>query len=179
MHPLSERGLSDWLNHVGEALASHFEELSLDRGWDARNFATALKGSPHKRKPDVMLLDKSPESEPMWIAVRALCETTSVANFHQDIRRTISQKSFLIFNNQFNRRFVPSLAFFGPSFWFTAIDWAGVVYSPDYNIQNDKLLLLRIIIGLMFANKEVIGYDLTMRCGSDSEICGITGWKGI
>jgi len=173
-HPLSERDLSDWLNRVGEALASHFEELSLDRGWDARNFATALKGSPHKRKPDVMLLDKSPESEPTWIAVRALCETTSVANFHQDIRRTISQKSFLIFNNQFNRRFVPSLAFFGPSFRFIAIDRAGVVYSPDYNIQNDKLLLLRIIIGLMFANKEVIGYDLTMRCGSDGEICGIT-----
>jgi hypothetical protein len=121
-----------------------------------------------------MLLDNSLKLEPAWIMVRGLCETTAVANFNQKIRRTISQKSFLIFNTQFNRRFVPSLAFYGPYFQFTAIDRAGIVYSPDYHVQDDDLLLLRIIIGFLFADKETIGYDPTMRHGDDGEILGIT-----
>ena len=66
------------------------------------------------------------------------------------------------------------LAFFGFFFQSTAIDQAGGVYSPNYNSQDDELLLLCIIIGLMFANKEVIGYDVTMHCGSDDEILRIT-----
>ena len=108
-HPLLKCDLSDWLNRVIEALASHFEEPSLDHQWDARNFASSLKGLTHKCKPDVMLLDKSLKSEPTWIAVCALCESTAVANFHPDICRTISQKSFLIFNNQFNHCIVTSV----------------------------------------------------------------------
>ena len=48
------------------------------------------------------------------------------------------------------------------------------MYSPDYRIQDDDLLLLWIIIGFLFADEETIGYDPMMCHGDNGEILGIT-----
>jgi len=64
MHPSLESDIGAWLNCIREVLASYFKEPSLDRKWDTGNFASPLKGSTHKCKPNVMLLDKSLELEP-------------------------------------------------------------------------------------------------------------------
>jgi hypothetical protein len=170
--PLTEEGVAKWMNGIGAALAMHKNQCST-RVWDASRCNKPLSGSPHDRKLDVMLLDQGLQREPTWPVVRALCEVTNQRAFHKTIKDTLYQKACIMFTKQLDRRFVPTLSFFGTSFRFVTCDRSGVVHSITYDIENDRLILLRIIAGLLFGDDSVIGYDKTMRHGDNGEIIAI------
>ena len=54
------------------------------------------------------------------------------------------------------------------------VDRSSVVYSKDYDITQNALILLYIIAGFMFANDETLIYHSTMHCGENSSIVAIT-----
>ena len=87
---------------------------------------------------------------------------------------TIQQKSFLVFYTQLDRCFILSLSFSWDRFFFTACNHAGLVNSSIYNIHQDALVLLCILVGLMFCPERQIGYDDSMYRVPDGNIITIT-----
>jgi Fungal protein kinase len=147
------------------------------RKWNADYHNTPLDGSPIKRKPDIILVDHSGKEDarmPRWPNVRAICEITATKNFHARIRYTIWSKAFIMMNTQFNRIFIPFLSICGERFWLNVCDRAGVIQSIEYNLHDNALVFLRVLVGFMFGNESVLGRDTTMRLGADDEVVGIT-----
>jgi hypothetical protein len=176
----SEANIGEWLNLIGGALREVYKdaigtyidvdgnEVTLpERIWRSDYSGIHLEGSDIKRKPDLILVDKSYEEKSLtWSQVHALGEVTvSALSKNKTIIDTIYQKSFLITNTQENRNFVPSIYFTGKdSFTFEVCDRSGAVHSQTMKIANNQLTLLRIITGLMFARPSNIGYDETIDC---------------
>src|ERR1700722_8402975 len=172
----SESDLARWMNSIGSALASSTGRVLLKQ-WSSRFAFTPLKGSPIKRKPDVILLDSADMKkvdEIQWRHVRGLCETTNEDSFHNRIRNTISNKSFIVFTTQYDRRFLPCLSFWNSKFRLTICDRSGIVHSITYTINGNVLTLLRILIALMFGDDSLVGYDVSMCRGSGGKIESIT-----
>jgi len=177
-----EDDVASWMNGIGDAVQQRTQSHIL-RKWSAQYCNTPLNGSPHTRKPDIILLDAavadsiSSGYELKWHDVRALSEITSQESFHMAIKATVAQKSYIMFLTQCDRRFVTALSFHGDRFRFCACDRAGVVHTSSFPIARSAGLvnptLLRIIIGLMFATNSTIGYDQMMTRGPDGQIVKI------
>ena len=84
---------------------------------------------------------------------------------------TVTDKSFIILTTQPDRVFVPILSFCGTSNNFsvrlTVTDCQGLLHSQALKLgtlfrQVESLIFLRLLIGLCFAPKHVIGYDPIM-----------------
>jgi len=177
-----EEAVADWMNEIGSVIEQHTQSPIL-RKWSALYCNTPLKDTPHSRKPDIMLLDANIADSlsegyvPKWFDVRGLSEVTSQESFHSTLKSTVTQKSYLVFLTQGDRRYVTTLSFHGKQFRFTVCDRAGVIHSKSLPItwKNGRInpTLLRIIIGFMFATESDIGYDWTMARGPDGQIIKI------
>jgi hypothetical protein len=172
----TETSYADWFNSIGDALEA-LTKVGRVRKWSADSCTAPLPGATTKRKPDIMLVDcepGSPDTQKQWSSIRAIAEVTAENRFPQRMRITIQQKSFLAFYTQPDRRFVLSLSFSRDRFFFTACDRAGLVNSFVYNIHQDALVLLRVLVGLMFCPERQIGYDDSMYRAPDGNIITIT-----
>lgn len=151
-----EAGVADWLNLIGAELQRVTDKSPL-RSWNANYNTAPLPGMETKRKPDIILMKEG--EHPEWSNVDAICEVTSETGFPARLRNTVTQKAYLIFLSQPNRRFTISLSFSSAAFQLVVYDRAGEVNSSKYNINTNALLLLRIIVGLIYSDEEVMGYD--------------------
>jgi hypothetical protein len=162
-----------------EKLANFFNEVCGDieqltgkkavRTWNSRFCNAPLEGSPISRKPDIILVDVDKRSPTTWCSVRAITEVTTQEYETKKITATVTDKSYIILTTQPDRVFVPILSVWGNfHFRLTVTDRQGQLRSQVFNIgdpwrAHDSLMLLRLIIGLCFADKPVVGYDPTMR----------------
>lgn len=183
----TENNFADWLNSIGDALETMYPLLGtyLDvdgkqaaiakRRWSPRHHGSILDGSPIRRKPDAILVDRNCESgvdgqEITWQKVHAVCEVTvSERKNSKTIKETVRQKSYLMLTTQVDRCFTICLDFTCDSFTLTIIDRTGLVHTETLKVLEEPSTLLRIIVGLMFGRPSDIGYDETMECDDDGK----------
>jgi hypothetical protein len=146
------------------------------RTWNSSFCNTVLDGSPISRKPDIILVDVDNQCPIAWPSVRAITEVTTQEYETKKIAATVTDKTYIILTTQPDRVFVPVLSVWGNfSFRITVTDRQGQLRSQIFNIgdpwrTHDSLTFLRLIIGLCFADKPVVGYDPTMRTDDKNKL---------
>lgn len=166
----NEKLICDFLNEVCKDIAK-IENVRQVREWNSLFCNTPLLGSPISRKPDIILIDVTKRSPVTWSSVRAIAEFTAQDRETKKICSTVTDKTYIILTTQPNRVFVPILSFWNGGsnlcLRLTVTDRQGQLRSQVLKIgeqwrQADHLNFLRLLIGLCFAPKDVVGYDLTM-----------------
>jgi hypothetical protein len=177
----NEKNVAVFLNQICESMAK-LTGAERTRDWNSGYCTTHLPGSPIIRKPDIILVDKLRSSSVTWTSVRAIAEVTSQDGEPKRISNTVTDKSFIILTTQPDRVFVPILSFCGTSNNFsvrlTVTDRQGQLRSQPLKLgtpwrQVESLVFLRLLIGLCFAPKPVIGYDPTMLTDEEDRVVSI------
>ena len=183
----SEPQLAAFMNRICEAIAAASGQESL-RKWNAKHCNTPLHGSPIRRKPDVILLDRDFAGVPKWQNVHSVAELTTSACEHHRIIRTVTDKTYIMLGVQPNRIFVPIISAWGGSkFRLTVTDRQGQLRTKTFDISGgvrraDLRNLIRILVGLCFGPGQAVGYDKTMIMGRDDVeviLCGGKEFKVI
>jgi hypothetical protein len=172
----TEHAVQNWLN----AIANNIQTVTgttTSRFWSAQYCDTVLPNSELRRKPDIVLINNV--LTPLdWRGVHAVAEVTSRSKFHSEMKRTINNKTYLMFCTQHHRRFVPFLAICSHKISFLVTDREGQAISEIYYHQSGEhnaLMLIRILVALMFSADEISGFDPTMTPSQDGEIETISG----
>jgi hypothetical protein len=185
----NEDRMAQWMNRIGELIEDKVpqvrnyvtiegEQSTLpQRRWTAAAAEKALAASsPYglKRKPDVALIsmidgeNMSLTGSDAWSKVNALCET-SLTNLsgNMTIEETLQQKSYIMFMEQDDRSFNPTLFFSGNSFGFHVFDRTGLrCFVAQLNAISSPKRILRILGCLFFGRPATVGYDETIRSES-------------
>ena len=174
----TEASMAAWLNGIADELAN-YTKVPVVRKWDACMKNTVVLGSNIQRKPDLVVVPKDfstdlcdNDNRPHWKSFHAYTEVTS-QSIQWRLNETTWQKSFVMFDAQPTRRFIPNLTFNDKNAILFVCDRAGVVHSKPLPLSKSKKELLRLIAGFAFAQEYVLGYDETMK-GSGDAITAIT-----
>lgn len=172
----TEAGIQNWFNLIAHNIASVKPKSPASRYWSSQYCNTVLPDKELEYKPDVILIDN--QHIPLdWRSVHAVAEVTSRKSFHSEMKRTINNKTYLMFSTQHNRRFVPFLAICAHKIYFFVTDREGQAMSEIRHLQEGDyhaLNLIRIIVALMFAQHETIGFDPTMTTSHEGQISTIS-----
>jgi hypothetical protein len=180
----TENNFADWPNTIRDALETMYPllgtYLNVDgkqaaiakRRWSPRYHGSILDGSPIRRKPDAILMDRNCESgvdgqEITWQKVHTVCEVTvSERKNSKTIKETVQQKSYLMLMMQVNCCFTICLDFTCDSFTLTVIDRASLVHSAllpanivilfAVAVYCCKILLQLLILLMLLIELEVI-----------------------
>ena len=158
----TEIGVQTWLNGIAKSISSA-AAVQAKRAWTAQYSDSILSGGELNRKPDIVLIDQ-PLAPIKWSTVNAVAEVTSRPKLHSEMRRTINNKTYLMFSTQHSRRFVPFLAICNSTIHFIVTDRQGqTIEDISYRQpgEHHALSFIRIIAALMFASDLTIGYDPT------------------
>jgi Fungal protein kinase len=127
-----------------------------------------------KRKLDVALISMingenlTLTGSDAWSKVNALCETsfTDIAG-NMTIKETLQQKSYIMFTEQDDRSFNPTLFFSSSSFGFHVFDCTGLhCFVAQLNATSSPKCILHILGCLFFGRPATVGYDETIRSES-------------
>jgi hypothetical protein len=163
----SEEKLADFLNNICENIHSLTGHAPIRR-WNSNFCNTVLEGSPISRKPDIVLVDTEKHTPITWPSIRAIAEVTTQEYEPKRISNTVTDKSYIILTTQPDRVFVPVLSFWGNlSVRLTVTDRQGQLRSQVLKLGvawrvSDSIKFVRLLIGLCFTAKPVVGYDPTM-----------------
>jgi Fungal protein kinase len=172
---LSEFQVEEWLNGIARAI-SRVTQQDTRKFWSSR-FANSVLDHPElDRKPDIILINEglNPIS---WRNVHAVAEVTTCEKLRSALKKTINNKTYLMFSTQYDRRFVPFLAICRNSIHFLVSDRQGQAITEIPYRQPGvyhALNLVRIIVALMFGSNETIGFDSTIKTQHDGEIKNIS-----
>ncbi|THH04002.1 hypothetical protein EW145_g5837 [Phellinidium pouzarii] len=122
-----------------------------------------------KRKPDGVVLDSvlsnTEENEADWSDMHAIMRlrvTADSASFNSAFRQ-ILDNARMIFCSQRIRRFVLGVIFISDNtMTFCVFDRSGVLCTERFDIMNDPEKLIRVVVGLLFADLIDLGYDPTV-----------------
>lgn len=141
-----EAGVADWLNSIDAELQRVTDKAPL-RSWNANYNAAPLPGMETKRKPDIILMKEG--EHPEWSNVDAVCKVTSETGFLARLHNTVTQKAYLIFLSQPNRRFTISIE----SHETTFVELIKRLSTSSRNLKNcitSGALIVFILCGLPF-----------------------------
>jgi hypothetical protein len=133
------------------------------RSWSADFCSHSMPGRGPKRKPDLILIDSSYNTESIsWGNVLCVGEVTRSKQLTSRIKETIASKSYSIFQGQEDRRFAISIAFCDRTIFLIMFDRAGGLFSQAYNIENDPCTFLYIVASMIFGTRTNMGFDPTL-----------------
>jgi hypothetical protein len=181
-----EDQMAQWMNGIGELIEKEVprvrDYVTIEgvrstlpkRRWTAVAADKPLPASsPYglRRKPDVALLNvidggsMSLTESDAWSKVNALCETSATnLSVNTTIENTLEQKSYIMFMEQDDRLFNPTLFFSGNTFGFRVFDRTGLrCFSAPLDAFHSPKHILRILSCLFFGRPATIGYDETIR----------------
>jgi len=185
MPALKEKEMADWLNQITTILGeiSKCEPLRL---WSDRSCDTPPIGSPIKRKPGLILLDKKyynelqdPNKQTDWAFIRSFAEVTRSPEASKQMTDTINAKSYLLFLCQHDRRFTLALSFTGDrSVRLTVADREGIIrWNKSLVVGQSRQhaqLFLRILSFLSFGSPVDIGLDPNVEIDHTGKCVAIT-----
>ena len=163
----TEKSVKEWLNAIGYSLTHATEVQRPSREWSTQSTNSPIPQAELDRKPDIVLINSADGSEiRQWKGIYAVTEVTSRPTWHTDLKYQINNKTYLILSDQHTRRFVPFFVMCSTMSYLVVTDREGQVYVEIDHLQEGEyhaLHLLRVIAGLMFATKEFLGFDRSIR----------------
>jgi hypothetical protein len=173
---LTEVAVQQWLNDIAGAI-SDIVKVPPKNTWSAKYANTVLDHDELKRKPDIILIRNGLLTPINWRNIHVVTEVTSSDKMHATMKRTINNKTYLMFCTQHSRRFVPFLAVCADFIHFIVSDRQGQAIADIPYRQSGvyhALDIIRIVVALMFGSDEIIGYDSTIETLPDGEITKIS-----
>ena len=173
---LTEVAVQEWLNSIGQAV-SDVTGFQPKKNWSSQYANTVLSHPELDCKPDIILINAGLLESINWRTIHMVTEVTSASKWHSTMKRTINNKTYLMFSTQHSRRYVPFLAVCGKIIYFLVSDRQGQAVAEIPYTQPGvyhALDIVRIVVALMFGSDEIIGYDSTIETGPDGEVMKIT-----
>ena len=175
----NEEQIATFLSHIAKAAYDTYKvKPKIYREWSGQFSTVPLSTDVMDidRKPDVIgitdteALKQALLSDPphlSWKFVDFVLEYKSKyqtpANFLDSVLVDLLNKGFCVLHSQDDRRFVIVLTLCSTSMRFTICDRGGVIHSLEFDIHKEPKLLLRLVLGLTFADGVFIGRDPTVR----------------
>ena len=162
-----EKELADFMNKLGEAAAplvndTEKKKVKTPRTWSSKFCNSAVPHGSCQRKPDIVLMNK-PEANSTsierWDDIFAAVEVKSSSESAKTLAQQLGQSARLMFGCQPDRRFVLAVAISGKSMNLTVFNRAGMFMSTFFDVHKKPELLVRIAVGLLFADRATLGFD--------------------
>lgn len=165
----AEFRVATWLNKIsniyGKLGKPDSQLINPPRLWNSDACQRPLPGKT-KRKPDIILTDNYTRRGQKvwgWEDVHVFIEVTSKQPpkniLCAQMRATLYSKAFMVFQAQPNRRFVLALTICRSQMYINLLDRAGAVHSSPINMVEQPAVVLRVLMGIVFATASTIGYD--------------------
>ncbi|KLO13796.1 hypothetical protein SCHPADRAFT_997111 [Schizopora paradoxa] len=148
------------------------------RFWTSSTKDRAPRGEATKRKSDLMLVAKGCMLDELYwwhCLVSKEIKYDEVAD--EDSSDQIWQAVKLIFRNQPNRMFVLGVKLVGTKMTLVYVDRSGMLVSSSFDIHEDPISFLRVVVGLVYVSDEYIGFDTSVSI--DKEGRGHASLNGI
>ena len=162
----NEKALTKCINRIGQAVAKTLKQVDAPRKWTAKYCNTSVKHDRCHRKPDVVLMDAqaadSSDTSTGWDRIFAVGELKSGSSAGQTIEQ-LAHYARLIFGEQPDRMHVLGFGVHQDKLFYTLFNRAGVFTSDGFNVHKNPDRLIRVVAGMMFAGRETIGFDPTMK----------------
>jgi Fungal protein kinase len=170
----SENDMARWLNALGGMIGHFNGNFKPKRMWFPNFWNMPSIGSNALRKPDLMLLDSDATFRVSWPMIYAFAEVGGGPNFPKCMISSISNKSYVMFMKQHDRRFVPALCFDGKGMFSVVItDRHGQITMSPMSLLRGRanaIILMKILCFLMYGSVEHTGLDVTMSRGPDAKV---------
>lgn len=111
----------------------------------------------------------------MWANIVVALEVKSNEKQLAEAISQCSRYSQSIFDAQPGRRFVPGVVVCGTKVTFLIFDRSGLIASEAISVHDNPQKFLRLIIGLLFADEEYLGFEPTLRKGEGGSLFIETG----
>ena len=108
---LTEIAVQEWLNNIVQAV-SKATGFILKKTWSSQFTNTVLSGSELNHKPNIILISTRLLNPINWRNIHAVTEVTSSPIWHSTMKKTINNKTYLMFCTQHSHQFVPFLSIF-------------------------------------------------------------------
>ncbi|KAL1700327.1 hypothetical protein EV121DRAFT_214415 [Schizophyllum commune] len=128
-----------------------------ERRWSAAYRNKALPGGFVIRKPDIFSHESS--EEPDWSNVRADLQHKSSPQEKDAVTAQLKDGGVNVLSSQDDRHFHIGVAVTGEDIFVLYQDRAGCLRSEPFNLHDNPVEFLRIILGLTFLPKYRLGYD--------------------
>ncbi|KAK0609021.1 hypothetical protein DIS24_g12578, partial [Lasiodiplodia hormozganensis] len=154
-------GLVDQLKTLAE---KHCSARNIQRGTLARP-DLPLEGSVAERKMDLSFADTAACGRPCWSQILVVGELKSNKNLDRSSGtwRDLARYAREVFAAQDTRRFVFGFTLCGSIMRLWEFDRLGGVASEQFDINNDGLRFVSVIIGYLMMDKEQLGFDPTIQ----------------
>ncbi|EPQ49943.1 hypothetical protein GLOTRDRAFT_134419, partial [Gloeophyllum trabeum ATCC 11539] len=135
--------------------------------------STSVPGGPSNtgRHPDILFFEK--DVEMTWENVVGCWELkkNNSAALTSDAKRQLAERALMIFESQDDRRFVPGVSVLGFRIILHIIDRAGEISSASFHMLDDPHSFLRLVVGFMFAGRDSLGFDPSIKKLDDGSRC--------
>ena len=164
---VAEAQLAQCINDIGQFIATAEKIGGPPRKWTAKYNNTFVPHSRCFRKPDVVLMNADDADAPDvkttgWPSIFAVAELKT-GNSPGDSLVQLAHSARLIFGTQPDRRFVLGFTVHRQTMTFVVFNRAGLFCSDAFNVHEHPERLIHVVGGLMFADREHIGFDSTLK----------------
>ena len=161
-----EGELEKIFNNIGDAVAK-YRGVRGRRQWSSRFANTHVEHDRCERKPDVVLMNTKYTDTKVkvgWSRIFVVTEhKAGTSATMEDVLQQLAHTSRLIFGTQQDRRFVLGIALLNNSMTLVVFNRGGVLASDTFDVHSSPERFVRIVGGLLFADRVHLGFDSSMR----------------
>jgi hypothetical protein len=161
-----EKAIAKCMNRVGHAIAKSLGQKDAPRKWTAKHCNTPLPRGRFKLKPDLVLMSakdaNSEDTSKIWTRIFAVGGLQSGASSGKSIKK-LAHRARLIFGEQPDRRHVLAFSIREDTLFYVLFNRSGAFASDEFNVHDYPERFIRVVVGMMFAGREAIGFDPSMK----------------
>lgn len=168
-----EAMLAECFNEIGKAVAQSMGTQDAPRKWSSKYCNTDVPDDRCHLRPDNVLMNAadadSSNTSKSWATIFAVAELKSGNNAGKPVEQ-LAQSVRLIFGTQPDRTFVMGVVVDQDKMTFTVFNRSGIFLSDEFNVHERPERLIRIVAGMMFADRNHIGFDRTTKITTFDEL---------
>lgn len=168
-----EGDVLDWLQGIIEKIVRLFGEHSPDRKIQRRPLAQPnkpIRGSTAERKLDIGFVDDSnatKDAKYEWSHILVPGELKNDPQYDKPARLDLGRYAREVITAQDHRRFVHGFTLCGSNMRLWLFNRLGGMASEQFNINNEGLRFVSVILGYLLMTEAQLGFDSTIITGDD------------
>ncbi|KLO10697.1 hypothetical protein SCHPADRAFT_930385 [Schizopora paradoxa] len=170
---ISEADAAKFINTIRNVVEEHYLPKGRPRYCSSMFRNTPVNHPEWKYKPDVILVGhvmRTKERDSIgWIKIKVVLEVKENADLLSDGISQCARYAQTIFDAQPGRRFVPIVLIIGAEVIFFIFDRSGMIASERISVHDNPRKFLRLIVGLLFAKEEHLGFEHTVTKKGDKQ----------
>lgn len=169
---VAEKQFVTCINEIGSIIAKDLGMKDPPRKWTAKYHDTPVPHENCKRKPDGALMNTANADSTEkngWETIFALAELKTGVN-SQKPEEKLAHSARLVFGAQPDRVYVLGVTVHNNILSFVVFNRGGLFISDRFDVHTNPERLIRIVGGMMFADRKHMGFDPTMKLTRVNEL---------